>query len=248
MASRINYSTPTFPVHMISPAYPCQSIPKAPPMKRAWERNAKETLLYIFPAWKHHCFAVSNTYLEPFWTQGLQRRQASDAFPHASWSFSPVQFPSGARCGFCCLAPQAQLPKKLLLNPGPGVGCLDVVTSLPLGNRNVGSFLDKFSHGLGPKLLGANRPRPLNCSEKKKTHPSRKLCTPSGCVMHSRARTSLEEEISFSAWKPLNPGWRRRKPSSLWPSQEHDCWVLCRTQLVPKVLRLFIRVHWTAIL
>lgn len=160
-------------MHRTPPACPCQSILKALLMKTAWEGKAKETLPYTFPAWKHHWFAALNSYLEPFRTQSFQGRQASDASPHASWSFSPVQFPPGAKCGFCSLAPQAQLPKKLLLNPGPGVGCLDVATSLPLESRRTGSLLDTFLMG-----LGVNRPSPLNCS--REITPSRWPCTPEG--------------------------------------------------------------------
>lgn len=112
------------------------------------------TLPYILLVSKHHCPTASNSYLDPSWTQGLQWRQASDALPHASGSFSPVQFPLGAGCDFCWLAPQAQLPEKLLLDPSPGVGSLDVATSPPLEIRSTVSPLDTFPHGPGPKPLG----------------------------------------------------------------------------------------------
>lgn len=78
---------------------------------------------------------LPGTYLGPFCTLGLAGGQASEALPHACRPFSPVQLPPGTGCGFCCHAPQAQLPEKLLLDPGPGSGGLDVAAPPPLRDR-----------------------------------------------------------------------------------------------------------------
>lgn len=99
----------------------------------------------------HSLPTIPSTYRAPSLVQGLPGKQASDAFPHSSWSFPPVQFPLRAGCGFCHLAPQSQLPKELFLNPGPGHGCLDAATFSSLGSRDITPRLDTFPLQACPK-------------------------------------------------------------------------------------------------
>lgn len=119
------------------------------------DRKATRPLPHILPT-------IPSTYRALSLVQGLPGKQASDAFPHSSWSFPPVQFPLGAGCGFCHLAPQSQLPKELFLNLGPGHGCLSAATFPSLGSRDLTPHLDTFPLQACPKapavVIGEKRP------------------------------------------------------------------------------------------